>query len=192
MDHFRYDSRVMVKPLPSRFNPDLLARDGTRYEVDVPQAQFTRLSTLLSSAEHSVRATAGFSRREDHIVVSGRLKTDFSAECQRCLEPMVLSIDEPFELVFVDSEAAAQQLTKELDPVILDETGQIHVVDLFEDELILHIPEVPKHAADQACELLDISIANVSVVDEAEVAMETQDTETRQRPFDVLKNLDIH
>ena len=92
----------------------------------------------------------------------------------------------------MDSEAAAQQLTKELDPVILDETGQIHVVDLFEDELILHIPEVPKHAADQACELLDISIANVSVVDEAEVAMETQDTETRQRPFDVLKNLDIH
>ncbi len=191
MDHFRYDSRVMVKPLPSRFNPDLLARDGTRYEVDVPQAQFTRLSTLLSSAEHSVRATAGFSRRKDHIVISGRLKTDFSAECQRCLEPMVLSIDEPFELVFVDNEAAAQQLAKELDPVILDETGQIHVVDLFEDELILHIPEVPKHAGDQACELMEMSFGNVSEVAAADVATETQDVESRQRPFDVLKDLDI-
>ena len=158
----------------------------------MPQAQFTRLSTMLSSAEHSVRATAGFSRRKDHIVISGRLKTDFAAECQRCLEPMVHSIDEPFELVFVDNEAAAQQLAKELDPVILDETGQIHVVDLFEDELILHVPEVPKHAGENACELVDVSFGNISAEAEAEVTPQAEDNQSRQRPFDVLKNLDIH
>ena len=54
-----------------------------------------------------------------------------------------------------------------------------------------HIPEVPKHAADQACELLEMSFGNVSEVAEADVATDTQDVESRQRPFDVLKDLDI-
>jgi len=185
----------MVKPLPSRFNPDLLARDGTRYEVELPQAQFTRLSAMLSSAGHSVRATVGFSRRKDHIVVSGRLKTDYAVECQRCVEQMVLEIDEPFELVFVDNEAAAQQLAKELDPVILDEKGQIHIIDLLEDELILHVPEFPKHTGENACEFKEVSFGGIdsgSASDTENHAGAQTDEESRQRPFDVLKNLDIH
>jgi len=186
----------MVKPLPSRFNPDLLARDGTRYEVELPQAQFVRLSTMLSSAEHTVQATAGFSRRKDHIVISGRIKTDYALECQRCLEPMVETIDAPFELVFVDSEQAAQQLAKELDPVVLDETGQIHVVDLLEDELLLHVPEIPKHAGDNACEFQETSFGGPigQSDDQPEKASpdEKDDEQSRQRPFDVLKNLNIH
>lgn len=172
----------MVKPAPIRFNPDLMARDATRYRVEVPLAQFTRLRDLLHHDTGSVAATFGFSRRKDHIVVSGRLETTYTLQCQRCLEPMQFPVDESFELVFVDSDAAAQRLPSEFDPVVLDDTGQIHIVDMLEDELLLHLPTIARHDDSVGCELA------------GGVEAQTGEPETARRdnPFEALKDLDLH
>ncbi len=180
-----YHSRVMVKPAPSRFNPDIMARDGTRYEAELPLRQFPRLHALLADTNGSVHAGFRFSRRKDHIVVSGHVEARFPLVCQRCLEPMVSTIDEPFEFVFVADEAEAKGLPDELDPVILDETGQIHMVDLLEDELILNLPTVPKHASSKDCGRL------ARELEAAEVAAEEQRAE-KVSPFGVLKDLKLH
>jgi len=179
---FLYHLRVMVKALPQRFNPDLLARDGTRFELNLPQSLMKRLSGILSSPDNEVQVTALFSRRKDHIVISGRLTTVFSVHCQRCLEPMNVEISEPFELVFVEDEDKASELPKELDPVVLDENGQIHVVDLFEDELILHVPDIPKHSNVAACQL--------SRTEFGELPADIE--EGKPNPFAALKNLNLH
>jgi len=175
----------MVKTLPARFNPDLMARDGTRHEVMVPIARFERLSGILASDEGDVSASATFSRRKDHVVVAGRLRTGWSLVCQRCLEPMTVSIDEPYELVFVESEAAARELPRTLDPVVLDETGQIRLVDLLEDELMLHVPAIPKHDEDERCVDAERSFGNVD-------AALAEEAEGKKNPFDVLKDLNLH
>lgn len=172
----------MVKALPQRFNPDLLARDGTRFELVIPQSQMTRLRTILSSDQNDIHFSALFSRRKDHILISGRFKTEFSLECQRCLEPMSVQIDEPFELVFVEDEEKAEALPNQLDPVILDEQGQIHVVDLFEDELILHVPDIPKH--------VDIAVCGERETEFGELPAEV--SETKPNPFEALKDLKLH
>lgn len=172
----------MVKALPQRFNPDLLARDGTRFELVMPQGQMKRLSSILASADHDVQVTARFSRRKDHIVITGRLKTRFALVCQRCLEPMDVDISEPFELVFVENALQASALPDELDPVILDEHGQTHVVDLFEDEIILHVPDVPKHIDMAQCRQGPTEFGGVP----AEV------DEGKPNPFAALKNLNLH
>lgn len=172
----------MVKALPQRFNPDLLARDGTRFELVLPQSHLTRLGDILSSTDYDVQVTARFSRRKDHIVISGRFETRFALVCQRCLEPMDVDVSEPFELVFVENEDKASELPNELDPVILDENGQIHVVDLFEDELILHVPDIPKHSDQTACQLRQTEFGELP----ADVE------EGKPNPFEALKNLNLH
>lgn len=182
INSFLYHLRVMVKALPKRFNPDLLARDGTRFELNLPQSQMQRLSGILSSSENDIHVSALFSRRKHHIVIGGRLTTVFSVQCQRCLEPMDVEVSEPFELVFVENQDKAEELPKELDPVLLDEKGQIHVVDLFEDELILHVPEIPKHSDVAACELSQTEFGKLSADIE----------EGKSNPFEALKNLNLH
>jgi len=193
----------MVKPTPSRFNPDLLARDSTQFGVNLPLAQFSRLSALLLNTEGEMQATFRFSRRKAMVLVSGNLKATVQLECQRCLESMQHSIDEPFELVFAKSIEAAHDLPETMDPVVLDDNGQIHVVDLFEDELILHLPTVARHEQVEQCNLQD----NVQV-DFGHKASDENDQDNQnnsgnaggksnqegdtRRPFDILKNLDLH
>jgi uncharacterized protein len=172
----------MVKVLPQRFNPDLLARDGTRFEIVLPQSRMERLSNILLSDLNDVHITARFSRRKDHIVVSGGFKTVFALQCQRCLEPMDMEIVENFELVFVEDNKTAENLPKQLDPVVLDEHGQIHVVDLFEDELMLHVCDIPKHA--------DSAICKVGQTEFGDLPHDVE--EGKPNPFSALKDLQLH
>ena len=172
----------MAKPLPDRFNPDLMARDGTRHEAVLPIARFERLAAILASDAGEVHAAASFSRREDHIVVSGRVRAGYTLRCQRCLEPMVLEIDEPYELVCVASEAAARELADELDPVVLDDAGRITIVALLEDELILHVPLIARHPEAARCAPPEHSFGGEGIEPEAGPS----------RPFDALRNLNLH
>ncbi|ASJ74442.1 YceD family protein [Granulosicoccus antarcticus] len=172
----------MVKALPQRFKPELLAREGTRFELVLPQSQLKRLSGILASSNNDVQVSALFSRLKNHIVISGRLETRFTLICQRCLEPMDFDVSEPFELIFVDDELKAEELPKEFDPVILDDQGHIHVVDLFEDEVILHVPEVPKHS--------DMSACNQGPTEFGDLPVEVE--EGKPNPFAALKKLNLH
>jgi uncharacterized protein len=177
----------MAKPILTRFIPDTMARDGTRYEVVLPLVQFSRLQGLLCDPAGVMRAVFSFSQRKDHIVISGQLSTGFTLQCQRCLNALVAVVDEPFELVFVDNEAASRQLPDACDPVVLDAKGQIHVVDLFEDELILHVPTVAKHDAHARC-----TSGNQQFGEIVDTQLAATETMPKARPFDILKNLDLH
>ncbi|MEE9321498.1 MAG: YceD family protein [Granulosicoccus sp.] len=159
-----------------------MVRDGTQYEVDLPFERLPRLCELLESTQGRARVTATFSQRKDHIVVSGRLQTDYPLQCQRCLAPMFVSIDERYELVFVKDEATAKALPKEFDPIILDDTGMIHQTDLLEDEMILHVPAIPKHSDFAGC---------VSGDREFGTPLTDADEAQKPRPFDVLGKLEL-
>jgi len=174
----------MAKPLPNRFNPDLMARDGARYEAALPLSSFERLTTLLQDSAGEVHVSAAFARRERHILISGRLTVRYSLQCQRCLAPMTLVVDEPYELVFVPDSASAEALPDELDPVVLDDGGYMATTVLFEDELILHVPLIARHADIADCAPLPDNVAAV--------VPEDDDAAPRRNPFDALKNLDLH
>ncbi|PID60856.1 MAG: hypothetical protein CSB44_09160 [Gammaproteobacteria bacterium] len=185
-----YNRRVMVKQLPVRFNPDQLAADNSRFEAEIPFERFARLKALLAASptgevDGVVRASAMFSHRKDNVAVSGRLTTEFPLVCQRCLEPMVLPVDVSYELIFVADEAAAEALPEPLDPVVLDEHGHISQVDLFEDELMLAVPDYPRHGEGENCVDPEQSFGAVDAAVEHE-------QEGRQRPFEVLRDLDLN
>ena len=196
----------MVKPIPSRFNPDLLARDTTQYSVTLPLKQFIRLQEFLLDDTGEMHANFRFSRRKKAVMVSGNLKTNYRLQCQRCLEPMQFKVDEAFEFVFAKTEEEAHRVPERFDPVVLDDNGQIHIVDLFEDELILYLPTVARHETEAQCEasgyILFIDEANADTADEQtgeqpEKGKQSENDDSdvdsvRKSPFDVLKNLDLH
>jgi uncharacterized protein len=172
----------MVKALPQRFNPDLLARDETPFELVLPQSQLPRLGAIVSSDDNDVQISAVFSRQKKFVLISGRVSTQFTMECQRCLEQFDVEIDEPFQLAFVESEERASKLPDELDHVVLDDSGSIHVVDLFQDEVIFHVPDIPKHS--------DLTTCTLHQTEFGEVAAEVK--EGTRNPFEALKNLNLH
>jgi len=67
-------------------------------------------------------------------------------ECQRCLEPMPVRLDVDRRLFFVAGEQAAAELDAESDADVLALAPAIDGRALIEDELLLALPLVPRHA----------------------------------------------
>lgn len=172
----------MVKRAPSRFNPDLLVRDVTRYEAEIPLSHFTRLSDQLLSSEGSLMATFSLSARGKHVVARGSLEFVAELQCQRCMQPFAHPIQANFELVCVKTQAEADSLPDALDPVVLDEDGQLLLIDLLEDDALLQLPEFPKHENDESCQPSEQSFGTLP--DTVETA--------KPNPFGVLKDLKIN
>lgn len=170
----------MVKRAPSRFNPDLLAREASRFEAELPISQFPRLTEQLLSSEGQVVATFSVDERKSHRVIQGSLAFEAVMQCQRCMNPLVMPVQANFELVCVASQEEANALPEVLDPVVLDENGQLHLIDLLEDDALLQLPNIPKHENDPACQPSEQSFGDVQVT-----------TTERPNPFGVLKDLKL-
>jgi uncharacterized protein len=72
--------------------------------------------------------------------------------CQRCLEPLQIGIEDCVPVAVVESQAVEAFVPAECEPVVL-ENGRLRPADLIEDELIIALPLVPKHATEQECRL---------------------------------------
>lgn len=161
--------------------PELLARKKTVYSVQIPLAQFKRASELLLNSDGDFTAECQFSAWESYTKVSGRWQAQLELQCQRCLKPMQYPVDVAFQLICVESQQQADELDDELDPVILDEERQIHVVDLFEDELILQLPSVARHEDGEACSAGKMEFGNLPKDIEQD----------KPKPFAALKDLKL-
>lgn len=66
--------------------------------------------------------------------------------CQRCLGPLLLPLQVQREFYFVPGEDVAAKLDDELEVDVLELTPALDLHELIEDELILALPLVPRHA----------------------------------------------
>ncbi len=171
----------MVKRAPSRFNPDLLAREDVRFEATLPISQFPRLSELVLETDGNLVASFDVHERKSHRVVRGSLTFDAVMQCQRCMEPFSSAVQANFELVCVNTLEEANALPDALDPVVLDEDGQLHLVDLLEEDALLQLPDIPKHEDDDSCQ------PDVNSFGEIQNQEETQ----KPNPFGALKDLKL-
>jgi uncharacterized protein len=86
------------------------------------------------------------------------LETTVELTCQRCLEPFAQPIAERVELLFVDPGEAGAAIPQDYEPIELDD-GRLLPARLIEDELIVAIPFVPKHARVEDCGSLARNLA---------------------------------
>lgn len=113
----------------------------------------------------------------DQIWLDVKARVDLPMQCQRCLTPVLESVQAQRSFRFVADEATAAALDDEAEEDILVISRDFDALALIEDELILSLPLVPLH---EVCpEQMPMSVADP----EFEAAAQ------RPNPFGVLAGL---
>jgi uncharacterized protein len=132
---------------------DLEALAGRQGEIggELELAELKRLAGLLHSPAGSVRASLRFRQRGlGELGVTLDYETTVRLQCQRCLEPYEQRLADEVELVLVEPGSSGAALPDGVEPLELD-AGRLFPARLIEDELIVALPLVPKHARIEDC-----------------------------------------
>jgi uncharacterized protein len=111
----------------------------------------TRLRSLLHSDVGSVSATLEFRQRhEGWFAVALDFQASVELECQRCLEPLRHDLTEHVDVAVAEEGSVPATTPAEFEPFEIM-GGRLQPAQLIEDELILALPLVPKHARVEDC-----------------------------------------
>ena len=128
-----------------------LADRGVTLSGELDVGELTRLKSLLHSDSGSVRATLRFRQRGDGWLAS---QLDYRVEielvCQRCLEPFRHELAQSVNVVIADGDSLPATVPEGFEPFEVA-GGRLQPAELVEDELIIAIPLVPKHARVEDC-----------------------------------------
>ncbi|HEY0961186.1 MAG TPA: YceD family protein [Pseudomonadales bacterium] len=173
---------MLSTPFPERIDAvKMFAREGT-ITAELALARLQRLIEQLASDQGTVAVDLRFGRDEEgRRVLAGTLDSTVKAACQRCLQEMDLDLHSSLSLFVVDTEEELQELRDDQDGVVMPEDGNLDVLALIEDELLLSLPMIPMHE-DPACNQVLNALRQGGVAGEA-VA------ESRPNPFAVLAGL---
>jgi uncharacterized protein len=122
---------------------------------ELPLRKLTRLAELLHNpdgdAGGSVEASLRFEQRADGwLGLALDYDTTVELTCQRCLEPFRERVSGRVNMVIAESEPPPSEAPEGFELVELD-GGRLLPAQLIEDELIISIPLVPKHARVEDC-----------------------------------------
>lgn len=113
-------------------------------------AQLPRLVAWLPDDQSEVMLAyeLRFFRDESRaLLASVRIEGVAQLPCARCLAPMMVPLAGQSVVQFVFSEAQAERVPDEYEPVMLDADGQVSLIDLIEEEAIMALPSVAMHEA---------------------------------------------
>ena len=175
----------MSQRLPEFIEPYRLAETQRILTGDLPIARMKRLLPLLQSDAGEARVNLVFGVDETgQANATGEVQTIVTLQCQRCMEPMQVSINSKVSLAFVSSEKQAQELPSYYEPLIVEEETSLS--ELVEDEIILALPAVPLHESEQC--LMRDEYTRGAQRDTSDVT-ETSNAGVRQNPFSILETL---
>ncbi len=164
--------------LPPYLEPRKFADQERVVEGEARVGDLPRLREYRESLDQPVRVSLAFGRDEDgRRRVQGRVETSLVLVCQRCLGTVGFDISSQFNIGLVFSDEQAKHLPKRLEPVEMDENGQLDLWEVVEDEILLNLPEFPMHPEGE-CRMYKSESDNEP---EADVK--------KENPFDVLAKL---
>ena len=139
-------------PDPRALELMAFCRQGALVQARWPQALMPRLAESLAgppgdavavcSAQGSLRPVAG-GEAEVWLHLQGHAAVEL--QCQRCLQTMSEPLQVDRHLRFVRGEDDAARLDEESEDDVLALPPRLDLLALFEDELILALPIVPRH-----------------------------------------------
>ncbi len=141
----------MSSRLPDFVDPWRMADLGKVFSGCAAIVDLPRLAEAVSDAEGEVELRLVFDRdRGKRASITGFVKADLVLECQRCLSPMSVSVESQLNIALIRSAEEAERLPEHYDPLLLDEP-RIRLLDIVEDELLLSLPQVPRHKTGECC-----------------------------------------
>lgn len=133
-------------PLPKKVDPRKLAEREVRIQGLASIDGMPRLkSYLVDSSEGDISVDLLFSLDQQRIrTVTGSAEGRVQMACQRCLEPVEVTVQASFNLAIAPSEEVAKTLPRYYDPLVVEEED-VELWSVVEEELILNLPVVPYH-----------------------------------------------
>lgn len=174
-----YHTAPMPTPREQPVDVLELAATGEVVERRFPIAVFGRLRDRLAEPDGSARMRLGLQMIDGTPSGVLELQADVVLECQRCLRPLRRLVESESRLAFVARQDSP--LPAEYEPVVGD-LRRVDLAVLVEDELLLAVPLIAKHAPAEEC--------NPSVG--ASESMPEPVAQEMRRPFAGLKDLLKH
>lgn len=127
-----------------------LAATGQVVERRFPVAAFGRLSDRLAEPGGSAQVRLALGIVDGTPAGVLRLQAGVTLECQRCLRPVRRTVESESQLAFVAQEDAT--LPADHEPVVGD-PRRVDLAALVEEELLLAVPLIARHAPGEECGL---------------------------------------
>lgn len=141
-----------------------------------------RFGSTVESIDSDIEISVSFQFDLEHrVVITGKASVDVSVYCQRCNEKFNKQILVEFKLSPIKDISFADKLPYDYEPVLVNEFGEIDLVNAIEDEFLLSLPTFTKHDI-EACHVPEL-IRTFGEIEE--------DTD-KENPFAVLSQLKKH
>lgn len=172
----------MLNRLPVEINPFRYVEQRRELSGIMPLREMLRLAELAVDSSGDFQVELIFGLSETHLpMVTGTIQGKLQVECQRCLQPMMLTIDHSVEVVFTRSETDRRPEEAGYESWVVEDDS-LYLRDFVEDELLLAMPLIPRHDSCQPIKPL------IEGYEDDAVDNESAPTEEKQNPFAVLKN----
>lgn len=135
--------------LPATIDPIRLADRGARLSGELSLRGMSRLGASLREEGGTALLDLEFRRDPERGArrVRGTISASVVGTCERCLEPLPLNLAADVDLLIVP-KGNGRDMDETAD--VLEAGAPIALRDLAENELVLALPMIPKHALD-AC-----------------------------------------
>lgn len=141
--------------------------------------QVTRVAASVVSVDSDVETSLSFDIDNQRLaVIEGKSEVLVTLECQRCGKTFEHQVHTTYCFSPVRNDEQAEALPEAYEPIEVDDFGEVDLLAMIEDEIILSLPVVPVHESEH-CEVSDADMVFGKLPAEAE----------KPNPFAVLASL---
>ncbi|MTD39898.1 23S rRNA accumulation protein YceD [Erwinia sp. CPCC 100877] len=165
--------------LPLTLDPVRTAQKRLDYLGIYTPEQVERVAESVVSVDSDVECAMSFAIDSQRLaVITGHADVTVTLSCQRCGQPFTHQVHATWCFSPVVNDEQAEALPEAYDPIEVNDFGEIDLLALVEDEIILSLPVVPVHDSEH-CEVSEADMVFGELPDEAQ----------KPNPFAVLASL---
>lgn len=137
----------MSHRLPDFIDPLQLADKGRTLRGEIPLSAMGRLRDLMADDGGDARFELSFGKEGKLATIKGFVEATLRLVCQNCLGIVSIAVKSDVNLGIIVSLDEVELLPEPYEPLVFG-SSKTSLKELVEDELLLGIPAVPKHAED--------------------------------------------
>ncbi len=154
-------ARSMMEELPKYLDTRYLAEQIGPLSGVISSDRLQRIRPPYS-AVRPVMVRLDILQDDSRIRLGGKISTQLTATCQRCLNDMDIAIDKKIDVLLCESTDIQTSSRIENDDVLIIDQGKIDIEQLVEDELMLSCPMIPLHE-DMLCSRSEIKTSKKDI-----------------------------
>lgn len=136
----------MAVLVPDLIDPLNLIKKRVDLRGTVAVAALPRLVDTVLAPDGEVAWALHFGREDGVAAITGSVAAELTLQCQCCMESLLWRVDGQIRLGVVRTLEKADKLPEAYEPLLLDESSQVCLLDIIEDEVLLALPIIPQHS----------------------------------------------